>query len=207
MRPEAGPSSISAILFFFNRASAGEWKEELLNGLAASRSSLVPHSIQSTLTASSSLHQWIDGRERGALKERLISLRSLSLLVDWVDVCFLFAERHGGQPPITHHSMNQPINHNQPPAFIVRSLAHFSIRLGAHCPSTIKSNHSAHSKERNEIDLCVEWAGPDSSPPHLLSNPLIPFVSLLIPLAFHQNSTNSINRLDEDWLAIYKVLL
>ena len=42
---------------------------------------------------------------------------------------------------------------------------------------------------------------------NLLSTQLIPFVSLLIPLAFHQNSTNSINRLDEDWLAIYKVLL
>ena len=44
------------------------------------------------------------------------------------------------------------------PRFVEISFFNFKRRLGPHCPSTIKSNHSAHSEERNEIDLCVEWA-------------------------------------------------
>ena len=41
--------------------------------------------------------------------------------------------------------------------FKLHSLRSFCLRAGQHPPQQIKSNHSAHSEERNEIDLCCWW--------------------------------------------------
>ena len=87
----------------------------------------------------------------------------------------------GGSPPITHNNSATQTNHQPrssapqikiklfyfslwapfaPPRQTIRNFISIQLlfALVPHCPSTIKSNHPSHSEEKDEIDLCVEWA-------------------------------------------------
>ena len=163
----------------FHLAWAGEWNEWVCWGAYRAFAWLAVQSnpINSCFVSLISL-RYINSTK----SFKLIGLISLSFelaaLLVWLNfmsfsprVCLPFGGAHGAAAPITaagskdseekdipsHQTLREKWNRSNKNKLIYFSPRSF-ILLVPHCPSTIKSNHSAHSKERNEIDLCVEWA-------------------------------------------------